>query len=48
MKIMNRGEFIGTDYNYLYSDELKKLVLENCLEDNLQMMNLDHYHEPLH
>lgn len=43
-----RGEFIGTDYNYLYSDDLKKLVEENCLEHNLQMMNLENYQEPLH
>jgi hypothetical protein len=42
-----RGEFIGTDYNYLYNDTLKKQIEENCLEHNLAMMNLESYSEPL-
>jgi len=30
-----RGEFIGTDFNYLYSEELRKIIIDNCLEHNL-------------
>lgn len=31
---MFRGEFMGTDYNYLYSEEMRKIIDENCLEVN--------------
>jgi len=29
------AEFFGTDYNFLYSEEMQKEVLENCTADNL-------------
>ena len=31
---MFRGEFYGTDFNYLYSEELRNQIDENCIEPN--------------
>lgn len=37
---------MGTDFNYLYSDDMKKLVDENCLEGNVNLLNLEEYSDP--
>lgn len=41
------GEFIGTDYSYAHSAELRDQVRENCLEDYKNLLNLDEYVHPL-
>jgi hypothetical protein len=28
------GSFIGSDYNFIYSSNLRKIILDNCLEEN--------------
>lgn len=35
MPISYTAEFFGTDFNFLYSEEMQKTVLENCTADNL-------------
>ena len=32
------AEFFGTDFNFLYSEEMQKMVLENCTADNLDQL----------
>lgn len=42
-----RGEFLGTDYSYAHSAEMRDLVRANCLEDYQHLLNLDEYVHPL-
>jgi hypothetical protein len=28
------GEFMGTDFNYLYSEEMRKIISDNCMDGN--------------
>lgn len=37
---------MGTDFNYLYSDEMKITVDENCLPANANLLALEEYQEP--
>lgn len=37
---------MGTDFNYLYSEEMRKVVDENCLEANRSLLALDEYNDP--
>jgi hypothetical protein len=37
---------MGTDFNYLYSEDLRKQVDENCLEANKGLLSLDEYNDP--
>jgi hypothetical protein len=37
---------MGTDFNYLYSEDMRKLVQDNCLEANLSLLNLDEFVDP--
>ncbi len=32
------ADFFGTDFNFLYSEEMQKMVLENCTTDNLEQL----------
>jgi hypothetical protein len=41
------GEFIGTDFNYLYSEGLRKEIDDNCLESSKSLMTFDEYQDPL-
>jgi hypothetical protein len=41
-----KGEFMGTDFNYLYSDEMRKILDENCLEANKGLLVFDEYQDP--
>ncbi|CDW71540.1 UNKNOWN [Stylonychia lemnae] len=43
-----KGEFIGTDFNYLYSEELRNLITADCLEANLPFLQFDSYQENHH
>jgi hypothetical protein len=38
---------MGTDYNYLYSEEMRKTIAENCLEANQGLLNLGEYQDPI-
>jgi len=29
-----KGEFFGTDFNFLYSEEMQKIIADNCLAAN--------------
>jgi len=29
-----RGEFFGTDFNFLYSEEMQRAIAQNCLSSN--------------
>lgn len=44
--ILFSGEFMGTDFNYLYSEDMRKAIDENCLEPNMNPLALDEYHDP--
>ena len=37
---------MGTDFNYLFSDDMKITVDGNCLEANSSLLNLEEYAEP--
>ena len=37
---------MGTDFNYLYSEEMRKTLDENCLEQNIGLLTLDEYIDP--
>ncbi|TNV79911.1 hypothetical protein FGO68_gene15764 [Halteria grandinella] len=41
-----KGEFMGTDFNYLYSENMRKIVDENCLDANRGLLSLDEYNDP--
>ncbi len=34
---------MGTDFNYLYSEEMRKIIEDNCLEANKDLLNLKEY-----
>eukprot|EP00347_Sterkiella_histriomuscorum_P005984 403354518 len=40
-----KGEFSGTDFNYLYSDELRLMIDDNCLEHNKTLLQFEAYQE---
>ncbi len=37
---------MGTDFNYLYSEDMRKMIDENCLEANLNLLAIDEYQDP--
>jgi len=37
---------MGTDFNYLYSEEMRKIIDENCMEANKEYVNLKEYVDP--
>ena len=37
---------MGTDFNYLYSEEIRQAFDENCLEGNKGLLSLDEYQDP--
>ena len=37
------GEFVGTDFNYLYSESMRKILDDNCLEANKDLLGLGEY-----
>ena len=37
---------MGTDFNYLYSEEMRKTIAENCLEGNKDYLNFKEYQDP--
>lgn len=42
-----KGEFLGTDYSYAHSEELKETVNKNVPNDYKNLLNLDEYVHPL-
>ncbi len=42
-----KAEFLGTDFNYIYSEQMRKEITDNCLESCASMMQLDSYVAPL-
>ena len=32
------AEFFGTDFNFLYSEEMQKTIFDNCLDANKQQL----------
>jgi hypothetical protein len=41
-----KGEFMGTDFNYLYSEEMRKILDENCMETYKGYLTMDEYVDP--
>lgn len=37
---------MGTDFNYLYSEEMRKKFDENCLEANKGLLTFEEYVDP--
>ena len=37
---------MGTDFNYLYSESMRKIVDDNCMEANKDLMNFQEYNDP--
>jgi hypothetical protein len=33
-----KGEYIGSDYHFTHSYDLRKLVFENCIESNKELL----------
>ena len=43
---MFRGEFFGTDFNFLYSEEIQKAFYDNCQDVNWTLyMQFDQYNQ---
>ena len=49
-----RGEFFGSDFNFLYSEEMQKALASNCLDANRQQLlkfeqynGVEHFNEEL-
>lgn len=39
-----KAEFFGTDYNFLFSSEMRSEIIDNCLDSNVeQLMNFKEY-----
>ena len=38
---------MGTDFNFLYSGEMKKSIIDNCPESYKAWMELEAYHDPM-
>jgi hypothetical protein len=36
---------MGTDFNYLYSEEMRKIISDNCMESNQDFLNFKEYHD---
>ena len=34
-KVQLKAEFRGTDFNFLFSEELRNDIFENCLDENV-------------
>ncbi len=34
---------MGTDFNYLYSEEMRKIIADNCMEANKEFLNFKEY-----
>jgi hypothetical protein len=37
---------MGTDFNYLYSEEMRQIIADNCLDANKDFMNFKEYLDP--
>lgn len=42
---MFSGEFMGTDFNYLYSEDMRKIIDENCMEANKDLLQFQEYQD---
>lgn len=38
---------MGTDFNFLYSGDMKKQIIDNCPESYKSWMELETYHDPM-
>lgn len=37
---------MGTDFNYLYSEEMRRIMDENCMESYKGYLHMDEYVDP--
>ena len=37
---------MGTDFNYLYSEEMRKIISDNCMEANQDFLQFKEYQDP--